>query len=100
MLMPPSRLSKSDLRGEDQHPIRVLLIRQVSVEVKERKVLRSSILGVGRISPIPPLAALADGPGPDSSEINLDWEGTVQCRGEVVAVGFRAGNLLVKVGVH
>ncbi|RDB24842.1 hypothetical protein Hypma_007770 [Hypsizygus marmoreus] len=75
-------------------PIQVLITRQVVVEVNERRSLKNTILGVGRIWPLPPpITRPEDDP---LAEISVGWEGQVQCGSGAIAPGFSTGNLLVK----
>jgi len=74
--------------------LRVFLARQILVEINGRKSWRNSTIGEGNVRPIPPPGT---GPVGLEREVSADWEGEVKCRDEVQCVGFKSGNLMVKV---
>ncbi|KAF8070576.1 hypothetical protein FPV67DRAFT_1413807 [Lyophyllum atratum] len=97
-LLPPTcpLLSPAgSLSGNHQSstPIEVVITRQVVVEVNERRSFRNSVIGTGRLWPIPPPAGSLD---ETFKEICASWEGEVRCADGVIAPGFNIGNLVVK----
>ncbi|GLB37552.1 putative calcineurin-like phosphoesterase [Lyophyllum shimeji] len=101
-LLPPTcplLLPRHDSSGTSSNnqtstsPIQVLITRQVVVEVNERRAFRDSVIGTGRVRPIPPPAGSVD---ETSNEICASWEGEVRCADGVTAPGFNIGSLVVK----
>lgn len=78
--------------------IRVILLRQVSVVIREEKSFVNITLGEGTIWPIPPdLSSCSATCRPSQCrESNIDWEGEVRCRSDVTVGGFNAANVQVK----
>ena len=99
--------------------IRVTIARQVVVEIGEKTRFRTLTIGVGRMWPLPPQSqggrdgrnwngsrnvSVDDlhrpgqaGKDEDKEDVCLDWQGEVKCWPEVVAGGFGASGLHVKV---
>ena len=80
--------------------IRVILLRQVSVQIRGEHSSFNCTLGEGTIRPIPPDLSscyVTSGPSP-YYEGNVDWEGEVHCQSDVTVGGFHAAGVEVKVG--
>ena len=76
--------------------IRVTVLRVLVLETRGQKTSRSTIVGEGRLSEMPPL----DCPPCGSRDIiHLDWEGEVTSN-DISVGGFRASNVTVKVGCN
>lgn len=70
--------------------IRVYLVRQVLVSMKNTASWRNTVLGDGTIWPVPPAFS-------SCSCDAIDWGGEVRCREGIDVGGFEAVNVQVKV---
>lgn len=99
--LPPIDKTESTKSKRPPEPtIRVYLLRQVSVVVRGGRAYRNTIIGEGKLRPLPPnLTTSPPISDTDSREENLDWEGEVRCEELVAFGGFNAGNVVVKVSL-
>jgi len=77
--------------------IRVYLVRQVLISMKNATSWRNTVLGDGTIWPVPPafFSCSCDAIA-GCQERHVDWEGEVRCREGVNVGGFEAVNVQVK----
>ncbi|KAJ7780129.1 hypothetical protein DFH07DRAFT_875746 [Mycena maculata] len=66
------------------------LVRQISVDIHERKAARHVVIGLAKLSSRPPGAAA------DLREASLDWDGEVRCRADTLVGMFDAGSVRVQ----
>ncbi|KAG2009995.1 hypothetical protein CC2G_012856 [Coprinopsis cinerea AmutBmut pab1-1] len=82
---------------ETKSPIRVYLMRQVTVEVRGEKAFRNTVIGEGSLTAVPPLMSSCwSATSSDCAEEHLDWEGTLKCDPSITVGGFIASNVQVK----
>jgi hypothetical protein len=72
----------------------VSLRRQVKAEVKGQAVWKSSLIGSGTLTALPPSIEI-DPCESNPQESSLDWEGEIQCRDEIRVGHFNAGDIAV-----
>ncbi|KAF8823180.1 hypothetical protein HHX47_DHR10000253 [Lentinula edodes] len=84
---PPSPRSQSTLT------MSVSLCRQVRVEVKGQAVWKSSIIGSGTLTALPPSVELDPRLSHSAHEMALDWEGEIRCRDDIRVGHFDAGKI-------
>ncbi|THH20605.1 hypothetical protein EW146_g778 [Bondarzewia mesenterica] len=93
---PTSKLRRAKSFDPSAKPsVLVSIVRQVIAIVGGAREQRSTVLGEGKLCPLPPGASTPLHSPPDGSE-TLNWEGTVRCRKDVRCGGFSVGNLVVK----
>lgn len=78
--------------GQAANTPRVYLMRQVAVEVRGQKAWRDTILGEGKLWPVPPRASSM----PNDGLPSLNWEGELRCKSDVTSGSFNLGRLVVK----
>jgi len=96
--LPPIDTAESAKSKRPTKPvIRVHLLRQVCVMVRNQTAWRNAVIGEGKLWPLPP-SQMTSPPVSDTSsqEESLDWEGEVRCGETVTTGGFNAGNVSVK----
>ncbi|KAJ4469264.1 hypothetical protein J3R30DRAFT_3409741 [Lentinula aciculospora] len=71
----------------------VSLCRQVRVDVKGQAVWKSSIIGNGTLTALPPSIELEPSLSLSSQEMSLDWEGEIRCRNDIRVGHFDAGKI-------
>ncbi|KAJ3731370.1 hypothetical protein DFJ43DRAFT_1079887 [Lentinula guzmanii] len=71
----------------------VSLCRQVRVEVKGQAVWKSSIIGNGTLTALPPSIDLIPNLSHPTQEMALDWEGEIRCRDDIRVGHFDAGKI-------
>ncbi|KAL1746438.1 hypothetical protein HDZ31DRAFT_34245 [Schizophyllum fasciatum] len=80
--------------------VRLSLVREVILEVRGARVIRSERIGEGRIWPVPPSAREVEDAGRRAPEEcpceNADWEGELACRKDIITGGFTASGLWVQ----
>ncbi|KAF5393217.1 hypothetical protein D9757_000706 [Collybiopsis confluens] len=75
--------------------VRVLITRQIMVQVNTRKCWRTRILGEGIVRALPPPFALRPWNSGEDEEECIDWEGEVRCD-HVEHGGFNVGSVIFK----
>lgn len=75
----------------------VSLRRQVRAEMKGQAVWKSSLIGSGTITALPPSIEIDPCLSQTSQEMTLDWEGKVQSRDDIRVGHFDAGKISVSV---
>ncbi|KAJ6629305.1 hypothetical protein B0H10DRAFT_2208720 [Mycena sp. CBHHK59/15] len=85
----PESTSTGDTTLPDKTTIQGTLVRQVLVDLHERKSWRNVVIGHAKLSSCPP------GASSDDREASLDWDGEVRCKDNVLVGMFDGG--LVKV---
>lgn len=77
-------------------PIEVKIARQITVDIRGQKSLRTLTIGKGEMWPVPPdiehVSSVSD-------DICLDWEGEAKCWKEVSCGGFFIGCVRVRVSM-
>ncbi|KAE9389391.1 hypothetical protein BT96DRAFT_890101 [Gymnopus androsaceus JB14] len=73
----------------------VSLRRQVRAEMKSQAVWKSSLIGSGTLTALPPSMEIDPCLSQSSQEMTLDWEGHVQCRDDIRVGHFDAGKIAV-----
>ncbi|KIK69538.1 hypothetical protein GYMLUDRAFT_79671 [Collybiopsis luxurians FD-317 M1] len=73
--------------------VSVSLRRQVRVDVKGQSVWKTSLIGSGTLTALPPSIDLDSSLDSSSQEMSLDWEGHIQCREEIHVGHFDAGKI-------
>lgn len=84
-------------RDKESFTLRVYILRQVSAKVRDRRSWRIKVLAEGK------LRATGDPPKFDEKADEayaLDWEGELQCTGDVTEPSFASGELSAKVSYH
>ncbi|KAJ7133428.1 hypothetical protein C8R44DRAFT_611706 [Mycena epipterygia] len=82
-------------------PVRVFLMRVITVECHGKTTSRVMRIGEGRFRPLPPIVKF-DCHCPircdpvESCTKNLDWDGQIKCNPDVTVGGFQAAGLTVK----
>ncbi|PPR07802.1 hypothetical protein CVT26_014987 [Gymnopilus dilepis] len=76
--------------------LRVSLLRQVSVSMRQANSWKNSTLGEATLWPIPPDLSSCCSSTSQCREGHVDWEGEVQANGDITVGGFEAGNVHVK----
>jgi len=71
--------------------IRVVLLREIVVETREKNISRNTVMAEGKLCEIPP-SSLCEPQG----DIHLDWEGEVRCSSDTSVGSFNAGSITVK----
>ncbi|KAJ6508378.1 hypothetical protein C8R45DRAFT_441230 [Mycena sanguinolenta] len=88
LVRPPSSKFKT------QSPVRVHLMRRVSLFVCGERQCRSISFGEGALSILPPPICYSEKSGPH--EASIDWAGAVQCDDGITVGTFDSGTLYVK----
>ncbi|KAF7348302.1 hypothetical protein MSAN_01783900 [Mycena sanguinolenta] len=88
LVRPPSANSKT------QSPVRVHLMRRISLFVRGERQCRNITIGEGVLSILPPPICYSEKCGPH--EASIDWAGAVQCESTITVGTFDSGMLYVK----
>lgn len=89
----------SSPRSQSTLTMSVSLCRQVRVEVKGQAVWKSSIIGSGTLTALPPSVELDPRLSHSAHEMALDWEGEIRCRDDIRVGHFDAGKIAMSVRV-
>jgi hypothetical protein len=95
----PSSASSSLTRSiPETVGMRVMLSREIYVEVRGHRTKRTCGLGEGTFRPLPPVASSLDSAHLGENEVMfLDWEGELHCTEDISCTGFYTDILVVKV---
>lgn len=100
-ILPSSTPKTFRQRGpSSEAKINVILIRQLTVEVKGTTAWRNLVIGEAELRSIPPPieTSQSEASNPSGSSIgSANWEGEIQCRDDVKTGGFFAPGVCVKV---
>ena len=78
-------------RHGEHAAIRVILLREVVVEIRGKDISRNNVIAEGKLCEIPP------SPCESQDSVHLDWEGEVRCSSDTSVGSFNAGSVAVKV---
>ena len=97
----PSDCRKGKIRPGGVGAVRISIVREVIVEVRSTRIVRSVRIGEGRIWPVPPTVRAMEDASKRALEdcpcANADWEGELACRKDIITGGFTASGLWVQV---
>ncbi|KAI4526851.1 hypothetical protein K523DRAFT_299099 [Schizophyllum commune Tattone D] len=96
----PSDCRKGKIRPGGVGAVRISIVREVIVEVRSTRIVRSERIGEGRIWPVPPTVRAMEDASKRAFEDcpceNADWEGELACRKDIITGGFTASGLWVQ----